>query len=142
MVLICKTLSPFHPRMLCARFSLNWSSVSGEDFELVNMFSLSSYYLLDKGFNTSWPFKFTNLNLLHPRILCAKFGWNWPSGSGEDEKVRNLQTERQTPGTGILVQGSGHISHTVKMLNFFKNLKIFFSTAELTGHRSNKLSIY
>ena len=30
-----------------------------------------------------WPFIWINLNLLHPRMLCAKFGWNWPSGSGE-----------------------------------------------------------
>ena len=30
------------------------------------------------------PFIWTNLNPIHPRILCAKFGWNWPSGSGED----------------------------------------------------------
>ena len=23
---------------------------------------------------------------------CAKFGWNWPSGSGEDEKVKQRRT--------------------------------------------------
>ena len=22
-------------------------------------------------------------NILHPKILCAKFGWNWLTGSGE-----------------------------------------------------------
>ena len=32
-------------------------------------------------------------------MLCAKFGWNWPSGSGEeDENVKSLQTDRQTDG--------------------------------------------
>ena len=31
------------------------------------------------------PFIWTNLNLLHPRMLCAKFGWNWLSGSGEED---------------------------------------------------------
>ena len=30
-------------------------------------------------------FIWTNLNPLHPRMLCAKFGWNWPSGSGEED---------------------------------------------------------
>ena len=25
-----------------------------------------------------------NLNPLHSRMLCAKFGWNWPNGSGEE----------------------------------------------------------
>ena len=24
------------------------------------------------------------MNLLHPKILCAKFGWNWLNGSGEE----------------------------------------------------------
>ena len=27
----------------------------------------------------------TNLNPLHLKILCAKFGWNWPDGSGEED---------------------------------------------------------
>ena len=29
-----------------------------------------------------WFFIWRNLNPLHPRKLCAKFSWNWPSGSG------------------------------------------------------------
>ena len=42
----------------------------------------------------AWPFIWTNLN---PGILCAKFGWNWPSGSGEeDENVKSLQTDGRT----------------------------------------------
>ena len=44
-----------------------------------------------------WFFIWTNLNPLHPRMLCAKFGWNCPSGSGEeDENVKSLQTDGQT----------------------------------------------
>ena len=31
------------------------------------------------------PFIWTNLNLLHLRMHCAKFGWKWPSGSGEGD---------------------------------------------------------
>ena len=31
-----------------------------------------------------WFFIWTNLNLLHPRELCTKFGWNSPSGTGEE----------------------------------------------------------
>ena len=30
------------------------------------------------------PFIWTNWNSLHPRMICTKFDWNWPSGSGED----------------------------------------------------------
>ena len=41
----------------------------------------------------------TNLNFLHPRKLFAKFGWNWSSGSGEeDENVKILQTDGRTDG--------------------------------------------
>ena len=32
-----------------------------------------------------WSFIRTNLNPLHPRMFCAKLGWNWPSGSGEED---------------------------------------------------------
>ena len=30
-------------------------------------------------------FIWRNLNPLHPRMLCAKFGWSWMSGSGEED---------------------------------------------------------
>ena len=30
-------------------------------------------------------FIWTNINPFHPSMLCAKFGWNWPSGSGEED---------------------------------------------------------
>ena len=32
-----------------------------------------------------WFFIWTNLNPLHLRMHCAKLGWNWPSGSGEED---------------------------------------------------------
>ena len=31
------------------------------------------------------PFIWTNLNSLPPRMPCAKFGWNWLSGSGGED---------------------------------------------------------
>ena len=32
-------------------------------------------------------------------MLCAKIGWNWPSGSGEeDEHVKSLQADGRTDG--------------------------------------------
>ena len=46
-----------------------------------------------------WPFNWTNLNPLHQIILCAKFGWNWQSVSGEeDENVKSLQTDGKAGG--------------------------------------------
>ena len=42
------------------------------------------------------PFIWTNLFPIYLRMLCAKFGWNWPSGSGEeDENVKSLRQQQQ-----------------------------------------------
>ena len=43
------------------------------------------YFLIISPWKKAGPFIWTNLNPLHPRMLCAKFGWNWPSGSGEED---------------------------------------------------------
>ena len=40
-------------------------------------------------------FIWTNLNPHHPRMLCANFGWNWPSGSREDENVKSLRQQQR-----------------------------------------------
>jgi hypothetical protein len=32
----------------------------------------------------TWPIIWTNLNSLHPRIICTKFDWIWPASSGEE----------------------------------------------------------
>ena len=51
-------------------------------FKFINIFSHFRNYLpLEKGGAFIW----TNLTPLHPKMICAKFGWNWPGGSGEDD---------------------------------------------------------
>ena len=61
-----------------------------------------------------------HLNSLYPRMICAKFGWNWPSASGEeDENVKSLQTDGRTVRRRIS-----------EKLNWAKsNLNLFFSGA-------------
>ena len=56
-------------------------------------FLLFRYYLpLDK----CGPFIWTNMNLLHPRVFHANFGWNLSSDSGgEDENFKILRQQRQ-----------------------------------------------
>ena len=55
------------------------------------------YFVNISPWKGTWLFILTNLNPQHPRMLCAMFGWNWPSGSGEDyENVKSLQTDRPT----------------------------------------------
>ena len=91
---IWTNLNSLYPRMLFAKFGWNWLSGSGEDFfNFVNVFSLSRNSLpLEKGGGLHLK---KNLHSLHPRMLCAKLCWNWPSGfGGEDENVKSLQKER------------------------------------------------
>ena len=84
--------NPLYPRMLCAKFSLNWLSGSGqEDFYVLSMYF--HYFVIITPWKKArlfiWinlnPLQPTNLNPLQPRMLSAKFGWNWPSGSGEED---------------------------------------------------------
>ena len=71
-----------------------------------------------------WFIVWTNLNPLHPRMLCAKFGWNWPRGSGEeDENAKNLQTDGRTDrqtDDGQQVIRTAHLSF---QLRWAKNVK-------------------
>ena len=41
-----------------------------------------------------------NLNAFHPRMLCTKFSWNWPFGSGEEKmsKVYNNYNDDNDSG--------------------------------------------
>ena len=40
------------------------------------------------------PFIWTHLNLLYPRLFCAKFGWNWHSGFVEED-VKSLHPRQR-----------------------------------------------
>ena len=42
------------------------------------------YFVIISPWKRVGPFIWTNLNPHHPSMFCAKFGWNWVSGSGED----------------------------------------------------------
>ena len=48
------------------------------------------YFIITSLLERTRPFIWINLNSLHPGILCAKFVWNWPSGSGEDYKMLSI----------------------------------------------------
>ena len=42
------------------------------------------YFVIISPWKRRGPFIWTNLSPHHPRMHWAKFGWNWPSGSGEE----------------------------------------------------------
>ena len=54
------------------------------------------YFVIISPWKRVGSFIWTNLNPFYPRMLCAKFVWNWPSGSGEeDENVKSLRRQLQ-----------------------------------------------
>ena len=68
-------VSPLPKDALC-QVRLKWAKWFWRRFlNFVNMFSLF------------------HLNSLYPRMLCAMYCWNWPSGSGEEEE--NVKSWRQ-----------------------------------------------
>ena len=81
---IWTNLNPLHPRMHCAKLVEIGQVVPEKNifFNFDNVVSLFSNYLPLK---MAGPFIWTNLNSLHPSMHDAKFGWNWPCCSGEED---------------------------------------------------------
>ena len=98
MILICKTLSLFHPRIVSANCDLNWpNDFREEDFSTWVVYFCC--FVIISPWRMTWLFIWTNWNLLHPKVLCANF-WSpwqqWPSGSEEEIKqVKSLHTYRR-----------------------------------------------
>ena len=93
---ICKNLNFIHQTMLCTKFGWNWPSGFG-----ANIFCISSmyfcYFVIISPWKKELPFIWTNLNSLHPKMFCAKFDWNWPSGSEEeDENVKRTTGDQKS----------------------------------------------
>jgi hypothetical protein len=83
---------------------LNWSAGSRD--KAVWKFSVYFYsFAIISPWNTGLSFICTILHLLYLKVICAKFGYKWRCGSGEEvENVKVKQTdvtqtdERQTMG--------------------------------------------
>ena len=45
------------------------------------------YFLILSPWKRAEPFIWTNLIHFHLRMPCAKFGWKWLSGSGEEDEI-------------------------------------------------------
>ena len=91
-----QTWNPFTKEcfVIYIKFVWYWPYGSGEDF----FFNFHYFFItFISPWKRVWHFIWTILNSLHPKMLCAMIGWNWPSGSGEeDENVKSLQTDRRT----------------------------------------------
>ena len=82
---IWPNLNPLYPRMLCIRFDRTF-------LNFVNyIFAISQLFSPRKGHSPSFEKK--TLKPLNLGMLCGKFNWYWPNGSGEDENVKSLKIE-------------------------------------------------
>ena len=70
--------------MHCDKFGWNWLSGYGEEDVSISWMYFH-YFVITTPWKREGSFTWINLNPLHPRMLCAKFGWNWLSGSGEED---------------------------------------------------------
>ena len=80
---IWTNLNSLHYRMQGAKFCWIWliSVLLKKNFKFRGcIFAIRNYFPL----KMVCPFISTNLNFLHPRLLCSKFGWNWPICFWED----------------------------------------------------------
>ena len=115
-VMIFTTLNLHYLRMLPHKFQLSWLSGSWEE-DFWKFLEIFHYFLIISPFKRVWPLIFTTLNPLCLRMICAKFGWNWPSSSWEDVENVNGQTDGQTDDRQNVIR----IAHLSFQLRWAKN---------------------
>ena len=76
-----KLVSPSSENALCC-FLLKLGKWSWKIFKV--RLCVFAYFLISIPCKKAWPFFWTKSNTFYTKILCAWFGWNWSSGSGED----------------------------------------------------------
>ena len=81
---IWTNLNPYHPRMLVPRLVEIGSVVLEKRIFLISSMHFP-YFVIISPWKRVGPFIWTNLNPLDPKMLLAKFGWNWLSGSWEED---------------------------------------------------------
>ena len=59
------------------------SGSEGEDFLISSMYF--RYFVIISPLKRAGSFIWINLKPLHPKVHCAKFGWNWHSGFGLED---------------------------------------------------------
>ena len=69
-------LSFHHPRMNGAKFFWNWPSVLEKKYFFISSMFFR-YFVIISSWKRTEPFIGININPLYPKMLCAKFGWNW-----------------------------------------------------------------
>jgi hypothetical protein len=95
--MVFPTVAP--PDLRGPRSEQTWIYIISESFYVILSFSGSvilkkifrwshlifCIFVIISTLNRTWPFIWTIYNFLYPTMLCAKFDWNWPAGSGEED---------------------------------------------------------
>jgi hypothetical protein len=94
---IWTNLNSLHQNIICNKFDWLWSPGSGEVFKNFQCINFHSFTIISP-WRRAIPFVWTNLNSLHPRMICAKSSQNWPIDSGEE--IENVKVYRRTTDNG------------------------------------------
>ena len=93
---IWTNLNPLHPKTNCAKFGWNWPTGSGEE-DLKHLSMYFRNFVIISPWKRARHFFWTNVNPLHPKKICAKFGWNWEEDENEKKfTTTNTATKRTT----------------------------------------------
>ena len=82
------------------------------------------------------------LNPLHPRMLCTKFGWNWPSSSGEDENVKSLQTDGHDRQQAIRKAHLSFKAHLSLQLRWAKNQDVIIKKSLFLSVATGRMPLF
>ena len=86
-----------------------------------NIFNIIYYFAIISPRKRVWSYISTNFNPLHPWMLCAKFGWKWPSGSGKWEKFNDKWTDDKQH----VIEKLTWASSSDKLKTYFKKLLFY-----------------
>jgi hypothetical protein len=79
--IICTSLNLKYVRKLSCEYELFWLSGSQwKHFQWPHQ--VFCIFILSPSLKRTWAFIWTIWNSLYPRMICAKFDWNWLVGSG------------------------------------------------------------
>ena len=102
-IFFLSNLKPHYQMKFCAKCSKNMSIGYGGDFFILWIYFW--YFVIIFPWKKEWLFIYTHLNLLHPRMLCAKFGFKmdprflrrrWKCEKLTDRRMNNKWTEKFT----------------------------------------------
>ena len=112
---IWTNLKPLHPRVHCAKFDWYWPNGSGEENIFISSMYIC-YFIVISPWKRAGPSIWTSLNPHHQRMFCAKFVWNWTSGSWEEVQNRkSLQRDGQRDRWQVIRKA--HLSFQIRWAN-------------------------